>query len=581
MSETQRPWRIAVIADDAHERAEVLAALRRGLDRPYEVVEAGSGAAERLRLALDAASMGTFVWYPAEDRTEQDDRMLALFGIPPDGSISLATALSDRIHPEDTGRYAAAVARAVDPAGPGRLAEEIRVIYPDGVVHWRAVTGQVAFSAAPRRALRMFGVVLDVDDRKRIEAEREHLLAAERAARSESERVAQIKDEFLATLSHELRTPLAAIVGWAQVLKLAGRSAADALVREGIEVIARNAAAQSQLISDLLDMNRIVSGKLKMEMGRIDPNLVAAAAVDTVRPAAESKGVRLELRPGQRLPQVWADEGRLRQVLWNLLSNAVKFTPAGGRVRLATAAVDRAVRFVVEDTGEGLDPEFVPRLFERFSQADASAARKHGGLGLGLSIVQQLVELHGGAVAGESDGPGRGARFTVSLPVHGPAAAPAEDARPDVAPARGQEPEAEPADLSLRGVSVLVVDDQPDNLEAARRLLAESGAAVATADSAAAALDQLRRQPPHVLLSDIGMPEVDGYQLIREVRQGLGLSPADLPAAALTAFARAEDRDRTLAAGYQVHLVKPLRPHLLIPAVAALARSRAAPDATR
>ncbi|HYH47081.1 MAG TPA: response regulator [Thermoanaerobaculia bacterium] len=582
-----RPGKMIGVNYDVTERKQAVAAAR------------ASG--ERLRLALDAANMGTFVWYPEEDRTEQDDRMLALFGIPSGGSISLASAVAGRIHPEDAGGYAEAVARALDPAGRGRLQEEIRAVHPDGAVRWLAVTGQVAFSGEPRRALSMSGVVLDIDGRKRIEAEREHLLAAEPAARSEVERVARIKDEFLATLSHELRTPLAAIVGWAQVLQRAGGNAADgpslhALVREGIEVIARNADAQSRLINDLLDMSRIVSGKLKMEMAPVDPNLVAAAAADTVRPVAESKGVRLELRPGQRLPQVHGDAGRLRQVLWNLLTNAVKFTPAGGRVTLATAAVDGAVLLVVEDTGQGLDPGFMPRLFERFSQADSSAARKHGGLGLGLSIVKQLVELHGGAVAAESDGPDRGARFTVTLPVLPPAAsAPAPAAAEDLRGAGGGgaggaapgRPEEEPEAgewvarewaASLDGVSVLVVDDQPDTLEAARRLLAESGAVVATATSAADALDQLRRQRPHVLLSDIGMPEVDGYQLIRAVREELSLGPGDLPAAALTAFARAEDRDRTLAAGYQAHLVKPLRPHVLIPAVAALARSRIAPE---
>jgi PAS domain S-box-containing protein len=408
-----RPGKMIGVNYDVTERKQAVAAVR------------ASG--ERLRLALDAASLGTFVWYPEEDRTEQDDRMLALFGIPSDGSISLASALAERIHPEDAGRYAQAVAGALDPAGAGRLHEEIRAVHPDGAVRWLAVTGQVAFAGEPRRAQSMSGVVLDIDGRKRIEAEREHLLAAERAARSEIERVARIKDEFLATLSHELRTPLAAIVGWAQVLQHAGRNTADGpsvppLVREGIEVIARNADAQSRLINDLLDMSRIVSGKLEMEMAPVDPNLVAAAAADTVRPAAESKGVRLELRPGQRLPQVHGDAGRLRQVLWNLLANAVKFTPTGGRVTLATAAVDGAVLLVVEDTGQGIDPGFVPHLFERFSQADASAARQHGGLGLGLSIVKQLVELHGGTVAAESDGPDRGARFTVTLPVPPPTA---------------------------------------------------------------------------------------------------------------------------------------------------------------
>jgi PAS domain S-box-containing protein len=430
----------------------------------------------------------------------------------------------------------------------------------------------------------VLGVTSDVTDRRRIERDREQLLTAERAARSEIERVAKIKDEFLATLSHELRTPLNAIVSWAQLLQ---RSSDPNLVREGINVIFRNAQMQSELISDLLDMNRIVSGKLKMEVGPVDPSRVAAAAVDTVRPMAEAKRVGLTLRLTPDLPRVLGDAGRLQQVLWNLLTNAVKFTPEGGQVTVTTDTADGAVRFAVEDTGQGLDPAFVPHLFDRFSQADASAARKHGGLGLGLSIVKQLVEMHGGTVVAESAGPGAGARFTVSLPA--PEARAPGAPSPSDRPAPASSPHSIPQysipqysieragagqglDVNLAGTRVLLVDDQLDSLEAARRLLVESGADVATATSARAALDHLRRQRPHVLISDIGMPEMDGYELIREIRQGLGLSPEELPAAAFTAFARPEDRARALAAGYQAHIGKPLLPQNLLATVASLAK---------
>lgn len=439
-----------------------------------------------------------------------------------------------------------------------------------GTPKWWEVTVSPVRSGIGDRIVRLLSVSRDITGAKKLEAEREQILNAERWARSESERVARAKDEFLATLSHELRTPLNAIVGWAEILKRSADNAA--LVREGIEVIARNAQAQSQLIADLLDMNRILTGKLKLEVSPTAPNFVAAAAADTVRPSAEAKRLRLELQLGQGLPQVHADPGRLQQVLWNLLANAVKFTPAGGAVTLSTSTADGMVRFVVTDTGKGLDPTFMPFLFDRFSQADASAARQHGGLGLGLSIVKQLVDLHGGTVAAESEGPGHGARFIVTLPAtqQAPEVAFAEALSPAATLEPAAFPVSEGTAADLSGLRILVVDDQADALEMARRLLAECGAAVETASSAEAALDRLERQLPDVLVSDIGMPGMDGYSLIRDVRQRW--QPSELPAAALTAFARPEDRDRAFSAGYQAHLSKPLRPQDLIATVAALAK---------
>lgn len=448
-----------------------------------------------------------------------------------------------------------------------------------GTPKWWEVTVSPVRDSVGGQIVRLLSVSRDVSEaRKAQETLRENesrlrqALEAERWARGESERVARAKDEFLATLSHELRTPLNAIVGWAEILKRGGGSAG--LVQEGIGVIARNAKAQSQLISDLLDMNRIMSGKLKMEIGPIMPNLIAAAAVETVRPAIETKKLRLDLHLGEGLPQIQGDPNRLQQILWNLLSNAVKFTPAGGTIRLETSSGESQVRFVVEDDGKGIEAEFLPYLFDRFSQADASAARQHGGLGLGLSIVKQLVDLHGGQVTAESEGPERGSRFIVALPV-APDVFQEDFTQNPLAPtlvadlvSPGSEREE-----NLSGLSVLVVDDQPDALELARRLLAECGAAVSTASSAQAALDRLSEERPQVLISDLGMPEMDGYRLIREIREQLGWGPSELPAAALTAFARPEDRDRAFAAGYQAHLSKPLRPQQLITTVATLARA--------
>jgi PAS domain S-box-containing protein len=407
----------------------------------------------------------------------------------------------------------------------------------------------------------VLSVTRDVTDRWRIEQVREQLLTAERAARSEIERVARVKDEFLATLSHELRTPLNAIVGWAQVLQHGNPDRET--IAHGIEVIARNAHAQSQLIKDLLDMSRIVSGKLRLEIEDLDLNRVAAAAVDSIRPATDAKGLRLTLHLAPTPLMLKGDTNRLQQVVWNLLNNAVKFTPAGGQVEVAATIEGEHAVLSVSDDGQGIGPEFMPHLFDRFSQADGSAARKHGGMGLGLSIVKQLVEMHGGGVSAESAGAGQGTRFKVVLPLGGQslewtAGVPAEES----------------SDVELTGISVLMVDDQADALELARRLLTEHGAAVTTAASGHDALVRLQFDRPHVLISDIGMPDMDGYRLIEEIRLRLGLTAATLPAIALTAFSRVEDRGRSLAAGYQVHLAKPVEPFVLLTTVAELARKR-------
>ncbi|HEX2644758.1 MAG TPA: response regulator, partial [Thermoanaerobaculia bacterium] len=489
-----------------------------------------------------ADAMPQMVWVTRPDGYHEyyNRRWYEFTGVP-DGSTD-GEGWNGMFHPDDQERAWARWRQCLATGEPYEI--EYRLRHRSGDYRW---TLGRALPIRNRQGdiERWFGTCTDIEQIKRIESEREQLLGAERTARAEVERAGRIKDEFLATLSHELRTPLNAIVGWAQLLQRSDNGVDSKLVRDGIDVIARNAHAQAQLIADLLDMNRIVTGKLKMEIGPMDPNQVVAAAADTVRPIAQAKGVRLEVCLAPELPQIQGDMHRLQQVLWNLLSNAVKFTPTGGLVTASTVAIEGTVRLMVEDTGQGLDPAFVPYLFDRFSQADASAARKHGGLGLGLSIVKQLVELHGGTVSAESDGPGLGSRFMVSLPIPGPRAARAGDSpRPPAlsAPSEGSAAEnaGRMADVDLSGVSVLLVDDQKDALEAVRRLLIESGAAVSTATSAQEALELLREQRPHVLLSDIGMPGMDGYQLIREVRERLGLTGAELPAAAFTAFARLE-----------------------------------------
>ena len=421
----------------------------------------------------------------------------------------------------------------------------------------------------------------DITDRREVEVRREQLLAAEQAARSEGERVARAKEEFLASLSHELRTPLAAIAGWANVLQKPDTDAET--MRRGVDAIVRNAQAQTHLVDDLLEMSRVVSGKMRMNVARVDLDSIAAAAADTARPAAAAKGVRIEVKrtDGPAL-EVMGDGSRLQQVAANLLTNALKFTPANGTVTISTASDDQHVELAVSDTGEGIAAEFLPYLFDRFSQADGSAARVHGGLGLGLSIVKNLVELHGGTVTASSAGKGKGSTFAVRLPRPAGLPAPMQpQVEPDHEPGDrvGPTDEAIPdAQVDLHGVSVLLVDDHADMLEVERRLLSEWGATVTTADSAPEALERLRTGHFDVLLSDLGMPGMDGYRLIDTIRSTLGLSAERLPAAAVTAFVRAEDRERALRAGYQSCIQKPVSPATLARAVLDLARRRDATD---
>ena len=437
--------------------------------------------------------------------------------------------------------------------------------------------------------------VADVTDRERIEQEREQLLESERAARTEAEfRKAEAeaanrsKDEFLATLSHELRTPLNAILGWAQLLRTGHADPDDLSV--GLETIERNARAQAKLVEDLLDLSRIISGRLRLDPRPVELSAVVAAALETVRPAAEAKGVRLVPALDGPVGPVLGDPDRIQQVTWNLLSNAIKFTPRGGTVELVLrreadggGTDGQAAEIVVRDTGQGIRPEFLPHVFDRLRQADASTTRRHGGLGLGLAIVRHLVELHGGTVRADSAGEGMGTTFTVRLPL-APAPAPGappddvppDDGRPDARQGLQEQEEAAPAgaaEPSLAGVRVLVVDDEPDARDLIARLLRARGAEVAAAASAAEAMEALGRGPrPDVLLSDIGMPDEDGYSLVRRIRAaeaGQGAPP--LPAAALTAFARAEDRHRALEAGFQTHIPKPVAPLELAAVVAELA----------
>jgi signal transduction histidine kinase/ActR/RegA family two-component response regulator len=408
--------------------------------------------------------------------------------------------------------------------------------------------------------------VRDATEERRHEQEREQLLESERLARGEAERANRAKDEFVAMLSHELRTPLMAVMGWAALLRKSDCSNA-AQVAKGVEIIERNARHQSQLISDLLDINRITAGKVRLDIQPVDLPLVIESALESVRPAAEAKGVRLERMVEAMDREVTGDPNRLQQVVWNLLSNAIKFTPRDGRVEVAVSRVGSCVQIAVSDTGEGIEPDLLPHLFERYRQADGSSTRRHSGLGLGLAIAKNLVELHGGSIYARSEGLGRGASFSVLLPVRLAAVLESDTgARLHVQSVVALEANA-PA---LNGISVLVVDDDQDARDLISRILHDRGASVQSAGSGAEVLELLARGRPDILISDIGMPGMDGYTLLRSIRERWPEASRELPAIALTAFARSEDRTRALLAGFRSYIAKPVEAAELVATVASV-----------
>ena len=405
--------------------------------------------------------------------------------------------------------------------------------------------------------------------------ERQQLLLRERAARDEAEHLSAMKDEFLATLSHELRTPLNAITGWAGMLQRGVKD--EATFRRGIDAIERNARAQGQLIDDLLDMSRIVSGNLRLEPQAVDPVRVAEAALATVHPAAVAKKISLRVELDRDIGEVLADPGRMQQVMWNLLSNAVKFTPAGGTVQVLLGRERDDVVLRVIDSGVGIAPEFLPYVFDRFRQQDSSVTRRHGGLGLGLSIARQLVELHGGTIEADSLGEHAGSIFTVRLPLLRPQPTTAPAQAPSAADTAPSSPDALD---DLSGLKVLVVDDAVDTLDVLEQILKVSGAAILVASNAGRALDLIEHEHPDVIVSDIGMPEVDGFELMRSVRRRGPAAGGTIPSIALTAFTRQDDRDRALKAGFTDYLAKPVDAGALVARIAQLAGQRGQPATT-
>jgi PAS domain S-box-containing protein len=456
-------------------------------------------------------------------------------------------------------------------AEQGRFEDEGWRLRKDGSKFWANVV-ITALRDADGRLQGFAKVTRDLTAQQRSKAleadnmRREELLEAERSARIEAQRASRIKDEFLATLSHELRTPLNAILGWTQVLKAQRPPQRDYLER-AMETIERNARAQVRLIDELLDLSRIVQGRVRLDVQRVTLPDVIDAACESIQPAAHAKRIRLEKIVDPLAGLVSGDPARLQQVLWNLLTNAIKFTPKGGRVQVVLQRVNSHIELSVNDTGIGIAPDFLPYVFDRFSQKESVAGRSHGGLGLGLAIAKHLVELHGGSIRAKSPGEGNGATFIVDLPL---AIVRVEDERIDrIHPTHAPDIESQPRLPNLAGVKALLVEDEADSRELIQQVLEAQGAAVTAVASGAEALEILHAGEYDVMLSDIGMPGMDGYHLMRRVRTGDNRYRS-VPAIAITAFARPEDRRKALLAGYQLHIAKPLDIAELVIVVAGL-----------
>jgi PAS domain S-box-containing protein len=442
---------------------------------------------------------------------------------------------------------------------------EKQYLRKDGTIVW-AMVGAAAISESDDRWM---AFVMDISDRKHAAVEREAAFQREHAARTQAEEATRLKDEFLANLSHELRTPMNAIIGWSHLLK-SGRLD-DAQRQRAMESIDRGARSQAKLIEDLLDVSRIVSGKLSLTMTPVDLRAVLNAAMDSQRPAAQSKNIHLDMGPAAPDCAVMGDVGRLQQVFLNILSNALKFTAAGGQVKVTLASTPDSACVAIADSGEGIAPEFLPYVFDRFRQADGTSTRNHTGLGLGLAIVKHVVEMHGGTVEAKSEGTGKGATFVVTLPLAGEAEGRPRGPLADRMPGTPQVPQ------TALGIRVLIVEDDIETRDILSAILERAGFSYRVATRASEALTVLDDWQPDVIVSDIGMPDMDGYAFARQLRARPAAQGGHIPALALSAFARSEDRELALRSGYQAHIAKPVDPADLVKAIAALTGHSAGP----
>jgi PAS domain S-box-containing protein len=550
----------------AEERRQVLARTK-ARERDRDVTERAEAAthATRYREWLDAlvADVPAVVWEAWGEPDESAQRIdyvnhhvEQMLGYSVNEWLSTPNFWLAIVHPEDRDR-AAREAREIFEGGRGGTSR-FRWVTRSGDTVWVEGKSRVILDAVGHPA-GMRGVTVDISDLIRLEAERTELLRRTELARSEAEQANRLKDEFLMTLSHELRTPLNAIWGWTRILRtLHGDEQRTA---RGLEVIERNARAQLRLIEDLLDVSRIVAGKLRMDLQPTDLETIVAGVIDSAKPAAEAKEVAIIATSAEASSVVRADPGRLQQAIWNLVSNAVKFTPAGGRVTIGIVPGRGHIEVTVSDTGAGIDPAVLPLIFERFRQADSGTARTHSGLGLGLAISRSLVEAHGGTLTATSDGIGRGATFVIRLPVSAGLARPKRPS--DVVAALAS------TGRRLDGLRVLVIEDNPDARELLAAILADVGAVVQSVTSAAEGFAAMTTFEPTVVVSDIEMADEDGLDLIRRIRRAGG-PLARVHAVAVSAHVSAGDRARALEAGYDAHVTKPIDPEALRGAVAML-----------
>jgi len=518
-------------------------------EREFAARQGAETAEEQLRLALQSGRMGTWQWMIGSGEVKWSATLQEIHGYAAGSFPGTIDAVEKEVHPEDLDHVRQAIRNAIEARQAYQV--EYRIVRRDRSIRWVEGRGEV-FRDRAGRPERMLGVCSDITERKQAEAR----------AKRDAEEANRAKDEFLAMLSHELRTPLSSILGWAVILR-SGRLSADHANR-ALEVIERNARAETQLVESLLDVSRIVSGQLKPAMERVDLVSSLQAVIESLRPVADNKGVLLNLALPPGPVVILGDSVRLQQIFSNLISNAVKFTRRDGHIRVRLKRAASRAEIQVEDDGEGISPEFLPKIFDRFWQADSVRSRAHGGLGLGLAIVRELVNAHGGTVVAQSPGKGRGSTFTVTFPV--------PSAMPRVTELTT--PAAEREEPSISRLRVLLVDDDPDARDLVVLALESRGASVRTASSARDALDSVRQERPDVLLADIEMPQEDGYALIQKVRALEKASRQNrLPSIALTAYASATDREQALTAGFDLHLTKPVDLPELARSVAKVARA--------
>jgi PAS domain S-box-containing protein len=516
---------------------------------------------EQLRLALEAANMGAWDFDVRTGAVKWSSSLEAIHGVPPGSFGGTFDDYLRDVHPDDRQYVMESLTQSIEQGAEHEI--EYRIILPDGTIRWVEGKGEVIRDDSGK-ALRLTGVCTDVSDRKHAEREREELLGREQEARAEAEAANRAKDEFLALVSHELRTPLNSIVGWVDIL-LTNPERDDANVARALEAINRNAGLQARIIEDILDVSRIVAGKLQLDIRPVQLPAIIQAAVAAVQFTADEKRILIRQTLDRSTAPVSGDPYRLQQIVWNLLSNAIKFTPDGGEVEISLDQNGSNARVTVSDSGLGIRPDFLPRIFDRFSQADASTTRAFGGLGLGLAIVRHLVELHGGTVEAFSPGVQQGAVFTVTLPCESAIASGRMSQE-----SAGVDPDRNDGAEALAGLRVLIVDDDLDSREVLAALLALRAAEVRSAGSVWEALETLSIWKPHVLVSDIGMPGKDGYDLIKELRSRPAEEGGLIPAIALTGFAAVQDGERAISAGFQCHMAKPVEPRHLIKLIASL-----------